>query len=68
MSRDGFGLVIAFYGLLELDYNKFGARGSVVVKALCYKPEGRGFDTRWGDFLNLSNPSGRTRPWGLLSL
>jgi hypothetical protein len=23
-----------------------GARGSVVVKALCYKPEGRGFDTR----------------------
>jgi hypothetical protein len=22
------------------------ARGSVVVKALCYKPEGRGFDTR----------------------
>jgi hypothetical protein len=24
-----------------------GARGSVVVKALCYKPEGRGFDSRW---------------------
>jgi hypothetical protein len=23
-----------------------GARGSVVVKALYYKPEGRGFDTR----------------------
>jgi hypothetical protein len=23
-----------------------GARGSVVVKALCYKPEGRGFDNR----------------------
>jgi hypothetical protein len=23
-----------------------GARGSVVVKALCYKPEGHGFDTR----------------------
>jgi hypothetical protein len=23
-----------------------GVRGSVVVKALCYKPEGRGFDTR----------------------
>jgi hypothetical protein len=22
-----------------------GARGSVVVKSLCYKPEGRGFDT-----------------------
>jgi hypothetical protein len=45
-----------------------GARGSVVVKALCYKLEGRGFDSRWGEFLNLPNPSGRTRPWGLLSL
>jgi hypothetical protein len=27
-----------------------GARGNVVVKALCYKSEGRGFDTRLGDF------------------
>jgi hypothetical protein len=42
--------------------------GCVVVKALCYKPEARGFDTRWGEFFNLPNPSGRTRPWGLLSL
>jgi hypothetical protein len=24
----------------------WGARGSVVVKALCYKPEGRGFKSR----------------------
>jgi hypothetical protein len=24
----------------------FGARGSVVVKALCYKPEVRGFESR----------------------
>jgi hypothetical protein len=23
-----------------------GARGSIVVKVLCYKPEGRGFETR----------------------
>jgi hypothetical protein len=45
-----------------------GARGRVVVKALCYKPEGRGFDTRQGEFLNLPNPSGRTSPWGSLSL
>jgi hypothetical protein len=30
-----------------------GACGSVVVKALCYKPEGRGFDSLWGEFLNL---------------
>jgi hypothetical protein len=45
-----------------------GARGNVVVKALYYKPEGRGFDSRLGKFLNLPNLSGRTRPWGLLSL
>jgi hypothetical protein len=40
----------------------------LVVKALCYKLEGRGFDSRWGEFLNLPNPSGHTRLWGLLSL
>jgi hypothetical protein len=49
------------------DYNE-GVCGSIVVKALCYKPDGRGFDTRWDEFLNVSNPSGRTRPCGLLSL
>jgi hypothetical protein len=37
------------------------------VKALCYKPEGGGFDTRLGEFLNLLNHSGG-RPWGLISL
>jgi hypothetical protein len=31
-----------------------GARGSVVVKVLCYKPEGRRFETRWGEWF-LSN-------------
>jgi hypothetical protein len=30
--------------------SSYFARGRVVVQALCYKPEGRGFDTRWGDF------------------
>jgi hypothetical protein len=45
-----------------------GACGSVVVKALCYKPEGHGFETRWGEFLNVPNPSGRIRPRGSLSL
>jgi hypothetical protein len=43
-------------------------RGSLVVKALCYKPESHGIHTRRGFFLNLTNPSGRPRPWGLLSL
>jgi hypothetical protein len=32
------------------------------------KPEGRGFEIRWGDILNLRNASGRTMPRGLLSL
>jgi hypothetical protein len=38
------------------------------ISEVCYKPEGRGFNTRLGEFLHLANPSGRTRPWGLLSL
>ena len=36
-------------------YFKCGARCGVVVKALSYKPAGRGFDSRWWH-----NPSGRT--------
>jgi hypothetical protein len=28
-----------------------GARGIAVVKALCYKPEGRGFETWWGELV-----------------
>jgi hypothetical protein len=47
------------YNLVTTPWS-LGARGSLVVKALCYKPEGRGFDTRWGEFLNLPNPSGLT--------
>jgi hypothetical protein len=35
---------ITFYLLSVLIHS--GVRGSVVVKALCYKPEGRGFDSR----------------------
>jgi hypothetical protein len=59
-----------FYSKLQLGplcflnpvYLLTGARGSVVVKALCYKLEGRVFDSRLGEFLNLPNPCGRTRP------
>jgi hypothetical protein len=42
-----------------------GAHGSVVVKALCYKPEVRGFENQRDEliFFNLSNHSGLTRPW-----
>jgi hypothetical protein len=39
--------------------------GSVVVKALCYKPEGRGFETRWSEPFLRSRTS-RIRPWNLL--
>jgi hypothetical protein len=34
----------------EVYVGDLGARGTVVVKALCYKPVGRGFDTQWGEF------------------
>jgi hypothetical protein len=60
--------VILKWCLITWDCVLYGARGSVVVKGLCYKPEGHGFDSWWGEFWNLPNPSGRTRPWGLLSL
>jgi hypothetical protein len=53
---------IAPFYLQSVLVHSGGARGSVVVKALCYKPEGRGFDSRLGEFLNLPNLSGRTRP------
>jgi hypothetical protein len=33
-------------GLVTCTFVQVGARGSVVVKALCYKPEGRGFNSR----------------------
>jgi hypothetical protein len=43
---------VTFWPLPSIHYYcwSMGACGSVVVKALCYKPEGRGFDTQWGDF------------------
>jgi hypothetical protein len=68
--NDNFNAVFSFTPTFafSLSLNFYGAHGSVVVKALCYKPEGRGFDSRWGEILNLPNPSSRTRPWGLLSL
>jgi hypothetical protein len=38
---------IFLFSKLLVDYLTMkGKRGSVVVKALCYKPEGRGFETR----------------------
>jgi hypothetical protein len=35
-----------------------------VVKALDYKPKNCGFETRWGEILNLPNPYGGTRALG----
>jgi hypothetical protein len=34
-------------GNLEAGLLYWGVRGGVVVEALCYKSEGRGFDYRW---------------------
>jgi hypothetical protein len=51
-------------------WNDIQQSGHGVLKALRYQLEGRGFEVKWGEriFFNLANPSGRTRPWGLLSL
>jgi hypothetical protein len=46
---------------IKVEEIKYGLL-SLVVKALGYKPEGRGFEYRWGEILNLPNPSGRTGP------
>jgi hypothetical protein len=48
-----------------------GACGNVVIKALCYKPEGHGFKTPTRGmifFFNLPNPSSWNRPWRSFSL
>ena len=37
----------SFYNILIQFKSCMGARGGVVVKALRYKPAGRGFDSRW---------------------
>ena len=40
-----------------------GARGGVVVKALRYKPAGRGFDSRWGHWnFSVTIALGSTQP------
>jgi hypothetical protein len=36
---------------VQFNNNNNNNNVSVVVKALCYKPESRGFDIRWSDFL-----------------
>jgi hypothetical protein len=37
---------------LRIVLEQVGARGSVVVKALSYNPGGRGFETRWGEWIS----------------
>jgi hypothetical protein len=36
-----------FAAAASVGESELGVRGGVVVKALCYKPAGRGFDSRW---------------------
>jgi hypothetical protein len=40
----------------------------IIIIIICYHPEGRGSRPAKVNFFNLLNPSGRTMPWGLLSL
>jgi hypothetical protein len=63
-AKDLVSLIFVF------QFRASGAPGSIVVEALRCKPEGRVFETWWGEwiFFNLPNSSSRTRRWGLLSL
>jgi len=45
--RDNGGNVRELYPKYTLGLFEDGASGGVVVKALRYKPAGRGFDSRW---------------------
>jgi hypothetical protein len=57
---------------IQIESSQIGARGNVLVKALCYKQEGRGFETRWGKLIfSFTWPCGRTDrllfiPWNIL--
>jgi hypothetical protein len=47
-------------------FNLIGARGGAAVKALRYKAEGRGIDSRWCHWIDHEhNPSSRTMALGL---
>jgi hypothetical protein len=47
----------------------YGARGGIVVKALSYKPSGRGFDSRWYHWnFSVTIFPAALGPWGRLSL
>jgi hypothetical protein len=39
-----------------------------IYRALRGKPEGRGFETRYGDFFDFPDPFSRTRSWDSLSV
>jgi hypothetical protein len=67
MNQPLFGVGVKVVVYLTRRRQTEETRGSVMVKALGYKLEGRGFQTRPVEFFNSPNRSGRTRPWGLLS-
>jgi len=47
LGRKRLFFTLIFLNFLEIVNIFMGARGGVVVKALHYKPAGRGFDSRW---------------------
>jgi hypothetical protein len=52
-----FSIWVLWYFVYQRVIAFVGTHFSIMVKALCYKAEGHGFETHWGEriFLNLSN-------------
>ena len=69
-SRDSFYILCSYVGVSYLLFVSSRYAVAQLVEALCYKSEGRGFDSQWVSlefFIEIILPAALW-PWGLLAL